>query len=199
MRALHRYGLSGGLVAAAAVTVLGTGALVEAFLWPSSAPTSAARPPGAAAAPSPAGRPDAVAQQIGSAPAPPPSGAPPRPAGSAQSRTAAVPLTARFARGPDGGLAGYPATVTVANQGAATVSGWTVTLTLPRVTLGIADVEGATVTRDGAAWTFIPTAATVKVGPASSVTVSFRVSGAALLDADPTACRIDANPCQGVG
>ncbi|HTJ39456.1 MAG TPA: cellulose binding domain-containing protein [Dactylosporangium sp.] len=199
--ALRRAGLGGGALATVSVTVAGTGALVAGFLWPSAVPEPAAGAPQVAAAgPTSAGHPGAISQQMGSAAAPPSSAAPSRSASSAPVRTAApVPLTARFARGADGGLAGYSATITVANPGAAAASGWTVTLTLPRSSLSVTDVSGATVTRDGAVWTFIPTADTAKVGPAASVTVSFRVSGAALLDATPTACRIDANPCQGVG
>jgi hypothetical protein len=119
--------------------------------------------------------------------------------GSTARTTAPVPLTARYTKGADGGLAGYAATVAVTNPGTAPVTGWTVTLTLPRTTLDITDVRGASVTRDGAVWAFIPDSTTAQVGAGRSVTVSFRVSGAALLDATPTACTVDGRPCQGVG
>ncbi|GAA2642432.1 hypothetical protein GCM10010399_90460 [Dactylosporangium fulvum] len=54
-------------------------------------------------------------------------------------------------------------------------------------------------TRDGAVWTFVPDSASRRPAGGRSVTVSFRVNGAALLDMTPTACTIDGRPCAGVG
>ncbi|WP_327003173.1 cellulose-binding domain-containing protein [Dactylosporangium sp. NBC_01737] len=189
-----------GLIAGAFATLLGTAVLVAAFVWPPAPSTSAA----AGSPPSAAGHPGGSAQHIPSASvtASPSRSTKPTPGTSTSSgsRTAApVPLTARFTKGADGGLAGYQATVAITNPGTAPVSGWTVTLTLPRSTLNVTDVDGATVTRDGAVWTFIPVSTTAQVAAGRQVTVSFRVSGAALLDATPTGCAIDGRPCQGVG
>jgi hypothetical protein len=191
-----------GLIAGAFATLLGTAVLVAAFVWPSVRSTPAAGSP-----PSAAGHPGGSAQHVPSASvtaspsrSPKPTPVTSTPSTSSGSRTAApVPLTARFTKGADGGLAGYQATVAITNPGTAPVSGWTVTLTLPRSTLNVTDVAGATVTRDGAVWTFVPVASTAQVGAGRPVTVSFRVSGAALLDATPVACAIDGRPCQGVG
>ena len=188
-----------GLIAGAFATLLGTAVLVAAFVWPPVRSTPAAGSP-----PSVPGHPRGSAQHVPSASvtASPSRSTKPTPGTSISSgsRTAApVPLTARFTKGADGGLAGYQATVAITNPGTAPVSGWTVTLTLPRSTLNVTDVDGATVTRDGAVWTFIPVSTTAQVAAGRSVTVSFRVSGAALLDATPTACAIDGRSCQGVG
>jgi hypothetical protein len=194
-----------GVTAGVLATVLGTAVLVAAFLWPSGRPAPAAgSPPSAAAPPSAGGHSGGSAQQVPSASvsASPSASTKPAPgtSGAGGSRTTApVPLTARFTKGADGGLAAYPATVAVSNPGTAPVTGWTVVLTLPRSTLNVTDVSGATVTRDGAVWTFIPDSGAVQVAGGRSVTVSFRVSGAALLDATPTACTIDGRPCQGLG
>ncbi|GAA0726493.1 hypothetical protein GCM10010199_38100 [Dactylosporangium roseum] len=191
-------GVAGGSLAALA----GTGALVAVFLWPSAPPAPAGGPaPPATAAGSTTGHAGGSAQAPSSAPPSPSPSASTRaaPGTSAPSRGATpVPLTARFARGNDG-LAGYPATIAVTNPGTVPVTGWTVTLTLPRSTLTVTDVSGATVTRDGAVWTFVPDSGTAQVGGGRSVTVSFRVNGAALLDATPTACTVDGRPCEGVG
>jgi hypothetical protein len=197
-----------GVTAGALATLLGTAVLVAAFLWPADAaspaadtsPSTGAAAPGAAQLAGPVPGPASPsAASSGASPGTSPSSKP-APGTTGASRTVApVPLTARFAKGSDAGLASYAATATIANPGPAAVTGWTMRLTLPRNTLTVSDVSGATVTRDGAVWTFVPDAGTARVNAGGAVTVSFRVGGAALLDATPTACTIDGNPCQGVG
>jgi hypothetical protein len=88
-------------------------------------------------------------------------------------------------------------TVTVANPGSSPKDGWTVTVTLPRPTLRVAGVSGATTAQDGSRWTFTPDDTTSRVPASGSVELSFEVRGATLLDATPQDCRIDANPCAG--
>lgn len=111
----------------------------------------------------------------------------------------AQPLQARFAKvGGSESLASYRATVTVTNPGQVAVTGWTVTLTLPRETLTVSNTAGATAARSAATWTFTPTAATGPVAAGASVTVTFQVNGAAVFDATPTACSVDGRPCTGL-
>ncbi|GIE29514.1 hypothetical protein Ait01nite_025590 [Actinoplanes italicus] len=93
------------------------------------------------------------------------------------------------------GLLGYRTEVTVANPGAASRTGWTVTVTLPRSTLWINEVKGATATQQDAVWTFVPDGTTAAVAPGEQVTFSFEVHGATLIDAAPEDCRIDGTPC----
>ncbi|BCJ50614.1 hypothetical protein Asp14428_20890 [Actinoplanes sp. NBRC 14428] len=75
----------------------------------------------------------------------------------------AVALTARYSAANGTGLLGYRAEVAVANPGTAGHDGWELTLTLPRPTLQIAAVSGATARQDGATWTFAPDATTRSV------------------------------------
>jgi hypothetical protein len=199
-----------GVAAGVAATLLGAALLVAAFLWPSGpvAPAAAGEPPASSAAGTAAAR-DGIAAGAGAGSVAPTSAGPsasatpgrgtPATSGSPAPRTtaAAVPLTARFAKHSDG-LAGYAATITVTNPGGGPASGWTVQLTLPRSTLSVTDVSGATATQNGAVWTFVPNADTAQVGAGRSVAVGFRVSGAALLDGSPTACTIDGRGCQGL-
>jgi hypothetical protein len=107
-----------------------------------------------------------------------------------------VPLAAAYTTTPYVvGLLGYRTEVTVTNPGPAARDGWTLTVTLPRDTLWINQVEGATVTRQEAVWTFVPDSATRAIPAGQQVTISFEVHGATLLDAAPAACRIDDTPC----
>jgi hypothetical protein len=76
--------------------------------------------------------------------------------------------------------------------------GWLLTVTLPRSTLRVAKVTGATARQDGATWTFTPDGSTAKVPPGGSVNVSFEVQGATLIAASPTACTIDGRACEGL-
>jgi hypothetical protein len=93
------------------------------------------------------------------------------------------------------GLLGYQMTVTVANQGAATKTGWVLSVTLPRPTLLVSGVKGATASQNGAVWTFTPDATTASIPAGGTVQVVFGVHGATLIDAAPKDCRIDGNPC----
>ncbi len=86
-------------------------------------------------------------------------------------------------------------TVTVANPGAAAKDGWTLTVTLPRPTLLVSSVSGATASQDGSTWTFVPDSDTSSVPAGGSAEVSFGVSGATLIDAAPKECTIDGNAC----
>ncbi|MEV6350253.1 cellulose binding domain-containing protein [Actinoplanes sp. NPDC051851] len=93
------------------------------------------------------------------------------------------------------GLLGYTMTVTVANPGATVKNGWTLTVTLPRATLLVGQVTGATAAQDGSTWTFVPDETTADVPAGGSVVVSFGVNGATLIDAAPKTCTIDGNAC----
>jgi hypothetical protein len=106
------------------------------------------------------------------------------------------PLRARFGKvAGSETLVSYRATVTVSNPGPVAVGTWTVTITLPRETLTVSDVAGATAGRNRATWTLRPTTATAAVPAFGSVTVTFQVNGAAVLDATPTACTVDGVAC----
>ena len=86
-----------------------------------------------------------------------------------------------------GGLLGYRANVAVTSEGPDAADGWQLTVTMPRATLKLSAVSGATVEQDGTVWTFTPTDETRKVPVGSTVTVVFDVLGATLVDAKPTA------------
>ncbi|GAA2849978.1 hypothetical protein GCM10010443_09910 [Actinoplanes cyaneus] len=120
-----------------------------------------------------------------------------RPAASAPvTEGAAAPLTASYRTSSvTGGLLGYKMTVTVANPGAAAKDGWALTVTLPRPTLMVSSVNGATATQDGSTWTFVPDSSTSAVPAGGSAVISFGVTGATLIDAAPKACTIDGNTC----
>jgi uncharacterized protein YndB with AHSA1/START domain len=90
-------------------------------------------------------------------------------------------------------VAGYDASITITNLGTGTVSGWTVTLTLPLLGLQVHDVEGAVTTQEGRVLTFRPVDATRQVAPGRSVRVAFQVNGFGV----PSACTIDSSPCTG--
>ncbi|WP_030434506.1 hypothetical protein [Actinoplanes subtropicus] len=107
-------------------------------------------------------------------------------------------LTAAYAAADGSGILGYRATVTLHAQGPGPSTGWRLTITLPRPTLQIAAVSGATVEHDGAVWTFTPDAATRRIAAGASATVAYEVLGATLVDAQPTACRVDDVACSGL-
>ena len=110
-----------------------------------------------------------------------------------------VPLTARYAATEGGtGLLSYRAGVTISNPGPIATEGWQLTLQLPRPTLTIARVSGATASQDGKVWTFVPDATTGTVAAGGSVLVSFEVRGATLLAAAPEDCRIDDRQCASI-
>ncbi|BCY10704.1 cellulose binding domain-containing protein [Actinoplanes sp. L3-i22] len=194
------------LIAAAVVALAGT-ALVAILLVrgsgdPAASPDEADALP---AAPSPpaAAAPSAVASvraatSVGAAvTATRPSSRPPVASGSAgASGTAVVPLTASYRiSSATIGLLGYRMTVTVANPGATAKDGWALTVTLPRPTLMVTNVAGATATQSGSTWTFAPDADTAGVPADGSVEISFGVTGATLIDAAPQDCRVDGTPC----
>jgi hypothetical protein len=107
-----------------------------------------------------------------------------------------VPLTASYqTASATAGLLGYQMTVTVANPGTTPTNGWTLIVTLPRPTLLVSGVSGATAAQNGSVWTFTPTATTSRVPAGGSVKVVFGVHGATLIDAAPQDCRIDGNRC----
>ncbi|WP_433729435.1 cellulose binding domain-containing protein [Actinoplanes sp. CA-051413] len=109
---------------------------------------------------------------------------------------APVPLTASYRTSSvTAGLLGYRMAVTVDNPGTSAKDGWTVTVTLPRSTLRVSGVSGATAAQDGSVWTFTPDAATSRVPAGGSVELAFEVQGATLIDATPQDCRIDGNRC----
>jgi hypothetical protein len=199
------------IVLAGAAVVVGTVLLVAAFLRSStglaplgvaSPPPAVGSPPAAAtdptASPSPAAVPEPVPSAAGAAPVEGRPAAPPTRTRTPPPATP-VPLTARYAATEGGqGLLGYGATVTIANPGRVPVDGWLLTVTLPRPTLTVTDVRGATARGDGATWTFTPDGATNRVPAGGTVRVSFQVRGATLVAARPTACTIDGSPCAGL-
>lgn len=110
--------------------------------------------------------------------------------------TATVPLAARLTTTPHvAGLLGYEVTVAVTNPGSAPRDGWQLTVTLPRETLVVTQVSGATAEQDGGAWTFTPDGSTAHLPPGGQAQVTFEVRGATLVNAGPQDCRIDGNPC----
>ena len=122
--------------------------------------------------------------------------APPSSAKVPITENAPVPLTASYRTSSvTAGLLGYRMAVTVANPGTSAKDGWTVTVTLPRSTLRVSGVSGATAAQDGSVWTFTPGAATSRVPAGGSVELAFEVRGATLIDATPQDCRIDGNRC----
>lgn len=193
---------SGWLAAGVLLAVAGTTTAVTALLR---GPDDLASLPPQAQAPAPA------ASRSTAEPAPPAAASArtaPRsqpgttqlgPAFSTSIPAAAANLAARFSTpGGDTGILGYQASVTIANAGAVEHAGWRLTLTLPRPSLRIEDVSGASVRQDGATWTFEPVATTRTVPAEGSVVVSFRVSGATLLESAPEDCRIDDRRCEGI-
>lgn len=108
----------------------------------------------------------------------------------------AAPLQARLATvAGSETLTGYRVALTVTNPGGVAATTWTAAVTLPRETLLVTNVDGATATRAGSVWTLAPTAATAQVPAGASVTVTFQVNGATVFDATPTACTINTQPC----
>ncbi|GAA3935290.1 cellulose binding domain-containing protein [Actinoplanes auranticolor] len=109
---------------------------------------------------------------------------------------APVPLTASYRTSSvTAGLLGYRMTVSVANPGKAAKDGWTVTVMLPRSTLRVSGVDGATAAQDGPVWTFTPDTTTALVPAGGAVELAFEVHGATLINAAPQDCRVDGNPC----
>ena len=116
----------------------------------------------------------------------------------ASATSAGSHLTAAYAAANGSGLLGYRATVTLAAQGPAASTDWRLTVTLPRATLQIAAVDGATVAHDGAVWTFTPTGETNRIAAGASAVIAFEVRGATLVDAQPTDCRVGDETCAGL-
>jgi hypothetical protein len=116
-----------------------------------------------------------------------------RPATSADGR-----LTGAYAASDGSGLLGYRATVTLDAQGPGPSTDWRLTITLPRATLQIAAVSGATVERAGAVWTFTPDDSTRRIAAGASAVIAFDVRGATLVDAQPTDCRVNDDTCSGL-
>ncbi|MGA5302565.1 cellulose binding domain-containing protein [Nucisporomicrobium flavum] len=213
-----RRGTVGWLVAGVLLAVAGTAVVVAVVVrgpgdlasLPPRAPDKArvaepapstARPGSTTAAPTSAATTGVTSPSASSASTVPVPGSavPPLPPGAATPSSAAAgsaPLAAQY-RFPGGGtgLLGYDAEVTIFNPGAARRRGWVLTLTLPRPTLQIARVSGATARQDGSTWTFEPDDTTRSVPADGSVQVSFSVLGATLLDAAPQDCRIDGATC----
>lgn len=192
------------IVAAALVAVIGTGFLVASLLRTPDqlAPLGVGPPPTPLAEASTGGVPD-DAEGGATPPASPlalPSsesstGARDRPRPPTPRPPAPPPtLTARYAS-EGATLLNYTASVTIRNPGPGPVTGWTLVITLPRSTQAVGEVSGATTSRDGTTWTFVPDQSTRQVPADGSVQVRFRVDGS-LFDSAPTACTIDKRPCE---
>jgi hypothetical protein len=193
--------LTAGVLAAIAGTVILAVTLVRTPDGLASLPPTVPQPlPPASASPTPAASPSASPSR---APSSSPSASPSRTLAGTRPASppaaVAVPLTARYAAGAGGsGLLGYRATVTITNPARGPKTGWVLTITLPRPTLTVDQVSGATATQDGSTWTFVPDGTTRQIKAAGTATVAFSVRGATLLDATPQDCRIDGNPCSGL-
>lgn len=201
-----RLGLTLGALAAVAGTALLVVFLVIRPYQQSVSPEQAADLPGRAPAPaasSVTATPAAVApSRAGRSPVASPRPTDPGETASPPSAVAsAVPapvLAAGYTTTPYlVGLLGYRTEVTITNPGTTARDGWTLTVTLPRSSLWINQVSGATATQREAEWTFVPDAATRTIPAGGQVTVAFEVHGATLIDAAPTDCRIDGSPCSG--
>jgi hypothetical protein len=195
------------LVAGVLAAVGGTVLLIAAFVRtpdglalrpdPAAAPVA---PSSRSVAPSVTGSPSA-ARTTASSPGPttPPArsrATSPAASGGSDQEAAVVPLTARYtAASYAAGLLGYRATVTVTNPGPRARDGWLLIVTLPRTSLAVSVVSGATAARNGRVWTFTPTSSTVRIPPGGSVQVVYEVRGATLVDAAPDDCRVDGNRC----
>jgi hypothetical protein len=158
---------------------------------PATAQQSAAGPSASASSSA-----SASATPSGSSPA---SAAVPPPAPTSAGSSGGSRLTATYVAANGSGLLGYRATVTVTAVGTAPSTGWQLTITLPRPTLQIAAVTGATAKQDGSVWTFTPVDTTRTIAAGTSAVVAFDVRGATLVDAQPTDCTVDGQACAGVG
>jgi hypothetical protein len=165
-------------------------------------------PPGTVVVQSPTVTPEHPAGPSMPPPASPTSTAPPSPGAtfplpggkvpgrSSSSEAGAPPLTASYQTSSLlVGLLGYRVTATVTNPGPKTRDGWVFVMALPRPTLTVAAVSGATATQSGSTWTFTPDKTTSRIPAGKSVTVAFDVRGATLLNGAPAGCQIDNNPC----
>ena len=205
--------LTAGIIVAIAGTVLVAVTIIRSPGGLASLPPNAAEPPPpASAAPIPTVTPGStVTSTSPSSPSASPSASVSRSSSAAPSGTStktrpgspattvALPLTARYAVDEGGaGLLGYRSTVTISNPAAGSRTGWSLTVTLPRPTLVVAEVSGATAEQDGSTWTFTPDGTTARVPAGGTVAVAFTVHGATLLDAAPQDCRIDGDPCGGL-
>jgi hypothetical protein len=205
----RRAGLA-WLVTGVLAAVAGTAILVSALLrtpdgladLPPAGVVAAPAPTSGAAAPSTTTRPSP--SRASPSPSPTSSSRPSRtsasvavPSSPVTSSGGAV-LTAAYAAEEGGGLLGYRAAVTLTSHGTDEAAAWQLTVTLPRSTLRIARVTGATVAQNGAVWTFTPVEATRLIPAGTSVVIGFEVRGATLVDAAPTACEINDDPCTGL-
>jgi len=120
------------------------------------------------------------------------------PSGPPAPSATAAPLTARYSTVDRGvlGLSGYKGQVRIANQGAVTVSGWQVVLTLPDGAT-VANASGAVAQQDKGTVTFTPIDPTRDVNAGTIVVFSFDVRG--LMAGEPTGCAIDGRPCEPAG
>jgi hypothetical protein len=90
------------------------------------------------------------------------------------------------------GLTGYQGQVTINNPGQVTVSGWTVTISLPAGET-VNGATGAAYSQHGTTVTFTPSGGTGTVPAGGSVRFTFSVGG--VLAGDPTGCAIDGRSC----
>ncbi|WP_433363519.1 cellulose binding domain-containing protein [Actinoplanes sp. CA-142083] len=197
---------AGVLVVAGGTTIL-VGALMRApggltDLTPPGKAAPAPPPPvtslaAPATATTPTHRVSAAASESASA-TPVTSGPVAKPSAANPVTSAGSHLTAAYAAANGSGLLGYQATVTLAAEGPSPSADWRLTITLPRTTLQVAAVDGATVERDGAVWTFTPDDATRQIAAGTSAVISFEVRGATLVDAQPTDCRVNDEVCSGL-
>ncbi|RSM50525.1 hypothetical protein DMB66_43215 [Actinoplanes sp. ATCC 53533] len=207
-RGAGRYLLLTGVLAAVAGTALLVVVLVRTPGGPGTPPDRAAALPGprsrpaepsgaGSATPAPPG-PTTTLTIVKTTPATAATKPAPSPAATAPiTENAQVPLTASYrTSSTTAGLLGYQMTVTVANPGTAPRNGWALTVTLPRSTLLVSGVSGATTTRDGPVWSFTPNPTTALVPAGGTVELTFEVNGATLIDATPQDCRIDGNRCE---
>jgi Cellulose binding domain len=206
-RAAGRLLLVAGALAAVGGTVLLIVFLVRMPAGPALVPDPAAMPavaPSQSVGPSAAKSPGASRSGPVAPPgSPSPPGrsrtGPPATSPSPDRGAVGVPLTARYTAAAYAvGLLGYRATITVTNPGATVRDGWLATVTLPRPSLVVSAVSGATAVQNGRTWTFTPDGTTARIPPGGSVQIGYEVHGATLVDAAPDDCRVDDRRCTGI-
>jgi hypothetical protein len=104
------------------------------------------------------------------------------------------PLTAEYTTTTSGKT--YDASVTITNPGSRPVASWTVTLTFRAQSQSVTNVSGASVSKSGKTWTFVPAGTGGTVPAGGSVRISFQVTGAG--GQQPVGCTVDGQPCGGL-
>ncbi|MEV6304106.1 cellulose binding domain-containing protein [Actinoplanes sp. NPDC051861] len=192
-------GTAGGVILLIGVLVGAPGGLIDLPLPGKAAPAPPvveSLGPAATTQQAPSARPSATSAKPSPSASPSLTSAVPAP--SSPAGTAGNVLTAAYTAANGSGLLGYRATVTLTAEGTGPSRDWRLSITLPRATLQIGGVQGATAEQDGAVWTLTPQDATRTVTPGTPVVITFDVRGATLVDSQPTGCQVNDEPCTGL-